>query len=98
DAVNVGDRVTVKAFVSLGELAPSDVEVQVNHGLVADNDEIADFATVSLTLAETYEAGRYQFSRELTLEQAGAFGYSVRIVPNHPAISRRTELALVATA
>ncbi|GAB2967473.1 MAG TPA: alpha-glucan family phosphorylase [Actinotalea caeni] len=98
EAVKVGDRVTVKAFVSLGDLAPSDVEVQVNHGLVGDDDEIADFSTAPLDLVETYEGGRYQFARELTLERAGAFGYAVRVVPRHPALAAVTELGLVATA
>ncbi|WP_420110839.1 alpha-glucan family phosphorylase [Pseudactinotalea sp.] len=98
DAVKVGDHVTVKAFVSLGDLAPSDVEVQMNYGLVADNDEIADFGTASLELTDTYEGGRHQFARAFTLQQAGPFGYAVRIVPKHADLAAPTELALVTNA
>lgn len=98
DAVMVGDHVTVKAFVSLGELNPEDVEVQMSYGLVADNDEISDFGTAALELTDTYEGGRHQFSRVFTLRQAGPFGYAVRIVPKHPALAAATEVRLVANA
>ncbi len=98
EAVKVGDHVMVRAFVSLGDLSPDDVQVEMSYGLVADNDEIADFGTASLELTDSYEGGRYQFSRAFTLRQAGPFGYAVRIVPKHPALSAPTELGLVANA
>ena len=98
DAVKVGDHVTVKAFVSLGDLRPADVEVQMNYGLVADNDEIADFGTASLELTDTYEGGRHQFARSFTLGQSGPFGYAVRVVPKHAGLAAPTELGLVASA
>ncbi|MFV0252278.1 MAG: alpha-glucan family phosphorylase [Beutenbergiaceae bacterium] len=97
DAVTVGDRVTVRAFVALGELRPDDVEVQMTYGAVADNDDIADFDTAALELVEGYEANRYQFSRSFRLAQAGPFGYAVRIVPKHPDLATTTELGLVAS-
>ncbi|MFV0426838.1 MAG: alpha-glucan family phosphorylase [Beutenbergiaceae bacterium] len=98
DVVTVGDQVGVRAFVALGALAPEDVEVQVTYGAVADNDDIADFATAKLELVSQYEGGRYQFSRSFTLAQAGPFGYTVRIVPRHEGLAAPTELGLVATA
>ncbi len=98
EAVKVGDHVTVKAFVSLGALRPEDVEVQVNYGRVGEDDEIDDFGTAELSLTDTYEGGRYQFSRVFTLAQAGPFGYAVRIVPRHERLAGHTELGLVAAA
>jgi len=98
DAVTVGDHVTVKAFVSLGDLSPDDVQVQMNYGLVADNDEIGNFGTASLELTDSYEGGRYQFSRAFTLKQAGPFGYAVRVVPSHTGLAAPTEMGLVASA
>ncbi|MBZ2199509.1 alpha-glucan family phosphorylase [Occultella gossypii] len=98
EAVKVGDHVTIKAFVSLGQLSPDDVEVQMNYGRVSDNDEIDEFGTSKLELTDTYEGGRYHFSRAFTLAQSGPFGYNVRIVPKHRDLAGPTELALVATA
>ncbi|UFU02101.1 alpha-glucan family phosphorylase [Ruania suaedae] len=98
EAVKVGDHVTVKAFVSLGDLRPEDVEVQVNYGRVGEDDEIDDFGTAALPLTDSYEGGRHQFSRVFTLAQAGPFGYAVRIVPRHPHLAGHTELGLVTSA
>ncbi|WP_089776103.1 alpha-glucan family phosphorylase [Ruania alba] len=98
DVVKVGDRVTLKAFVALGSLRPEDVEVQVNYGRVGEDDELDEFGTAELALTDTYEGGRYQFSRAFTLAQSGPFGYAVRIVPRHPALAGATELGLVAAA
>ncbi|MBK5248931.1 MAG: alpha-glucan family phosphorylase [Actinomycetales bacterium] len=98
EAVKVGDNVTIKAFVSLGQLRPEDVEVEMNYGHVDDIDDIDEFGTSALQLTDTYEGGRYQFSRAFTLGQSGPFGYSVRIVPKHAALAAATEMGLVTSA
>ena len=51
-----------------------------------------------MTLTDSYEGSRYQFSRTLTLGRSGPFGYTVRIVPVHAGLAGYTELGLVATA
>ncbi len=98
DAVNVGDVVGVSAYVTLGELAPDDVEVQLVTGRVGEDDTLVDLATRPLELRETYEGGRYGYHGDVELEFSGSFGYSVRIVPSHEHIEGPTELALVAVA
>lgn len=94
----VGDRLTVQAYVSLGDLSPQDVEVQVVHGRVTEDDVIEEFTTEPLALAETYEAGRYAFAGEVVLESSGPFGYTVRVVPTHAGLPSVAELGLVANA
>ena len=39
---------TVRAFVSLGELSPDDVDVQLVHGVINSEDQLVDAATESL--------------------------------------------------
>ncbi|HLS14805.1 MAG TPA: alpha-glucan family phosphorylase [Beutenbergiaceae bacterium] len=95
--VKVGDQITVKAFVALGSLTPADIRVQVMYGRVSDADEIDHLSTVDLQLTESYEGGRHQFTGTLGLEQAGPFGYGVRIVPQHPALAS-IELGLISAA
>ena len=98
EAAQVGQRVTAHAFVSLGDLRPDDVQVQVVYGQVGQHDEFEHFDTAELHHAEAYEQGRHRFSRTFTLEQSGSFGYTVRIVPAHEALAGDTELGLVAAA
>ena len=61
DAPEVGSTLEVRAFVSLGQLSPEDVEVQVVHGRVDEHDQIAGSSTVSMHHEEAYEGGRHRY-------------------------------------
>jgi glycogen phosphorylase len=98
EAVRVGDRLTVRAYVSLGPLSPDDVDVQVVHGRVTEADVIDEFTAEPLALVESYEAGRHAFGGEVGLDTSGPFGYTVRIVPRHRHLASVAELGLVANA
>ena len=94
----IGEVLTVSAYVSLGDLRPEDVDVQVVHGHVGETDELTDTAASSLALAESYEDGRYQFSGDVVLRRTGAFGYTVRVLPRHAGQASVAETALVTNA
>jgi starch phosphorylase len=94
----VGEVLTVSAYVTLGGLAPADVDVQVVHGRVSETDELTDTTPHSLALAETYEDGRYQFSGDLVLRRTGPFGYTVRVLPRHAGQAGPAETPLVTNA
>jgi starch phosphorylase len=98
DSPEVGGTLHLKVFVSLGDLAPDDVEVQVVHGRVKGEDDLVATAIADLRLAESYEAGRHRFEGELVLDRPGAFGYTVRVLPHHPGLASPAELGLVALA
>ncbi len=96
DMPEVGAVLQVRAFVSLGDLKPGDVDVQLLHGRVWDEDTLREVSTTSLELAESYEAHRHRFDGEVALTQAGPFGYTVRVVPRNPHLASIAELGLVA--
>ncbi len=92
----VGSQLSVRAFVSLGELSPDDVEVQLMHGRLASDDRLLDAVGKDLSLAETYDGGRYRFDGSVALDHSGAFGYTVRVVPRNAGLAAVAELGLVA--
>ena len=98
DSPQVGDVVSVRAFVSLATLDPGDVQVQVVHGRVLDTDELTDTGALALAHVKTYEDGRHLFEGDLRLSRTGAFGYTVRVLPAHPGLASPAELGLVANA
>ncbi|MGN6781318.1 MAG: alpha-glucan family phosphorylase [Marmoricola sp.] len=98
DSPEVGCGVDVRVFVSLGEIHPDDVCVEVVHGRVAGEDELVDRARVPLVVGEAYEGGRHRFDGHLTLERTGPFGYTVRVLPRNDALAAPAELGLVAWA
>lgn len=99
DSPEIGETLHVTAYVSLGELTPDDVEVQVVHGRTNHHgDQLHDVSSVPLAHVESYEHGRHQFSGDLLLRSSGAFGYTVRVLPKHEGLARPSELGLVANA
>ncbi len=98
DSPQVGDQVAVQAFVSLDGLTPQDVTVEVVHGKVTPEDQLIDVELATLRHVEAYEGGRHRYQGELKLSRTGAFGYTVRVLPSHPALVNSAELGLIANA
>ncbi len=94
DAFEMGQALSLRAFVSLGSLSPHDVDMQVVHGRVDEADQLREPGVTSLRLAESYEHGRYRFDGEMSLQRTGAFGYTVRVVPRHDRLAGPAELGL----
>ncbi|MCD4526250.1 alpha-glucan family phosphorylase [Nocardioides sp. cx-173] len=98
DAPEVGAHLHVRAFVGLGELSPEDVAVQLVHGKTNAEDELVETVIEPLTVAETYDGGRYRFDGEVELDHSGSFGYTVRVIPRHDLLVSDAELGVVAMA
>jgi starch phosphorylase len=92
----LGSVLTVRVLVALGELTSDDVAVEVVYGRPDDADEIVSPAYATLTADPVgAAAGVVRFSGEVSLDQPGPFGYTVRVLPNHPLLDSRAELGLV---
>jgi starch phosphorylase len=94
DAVTLGQDITVRAYVALGELGPEDVAVQVLAGRVDADDVLVDPETYVMNSVEGYESGRWKYEVQLRLDHNGPFGYTVRIVPQHRGMMSSAELGL----
>ena len=96
DVPEVGDKMSVRAFIALGDLEPGDVDVQLLFGKSNSEDELVDTGIASLHVAETYEGGRHRFDVEHVLDRSGAFGYTVRVIPRNDLLASPAELGVVA--
>jgi starch phosphorylase len=96
DSPHVGERLTVRTTVELGELRPADVAVEVVYGRVDDTDSLIEPAHEELSAVEVLDNGRLRYAGEVPLDRTGAFGYSVRVVPRQDMLAARTEMGLVA--
>jgi starch phosphorylase len=91
-----GGHLTIRATVTLGELSPDDVIVEVVYGRTGDDDEIIDPLRGPLRLDGDFAAdGVARYVGEAELGEPGPFGYTVRVVPSHPLLSNPAELGLV---
>ena len=94
----IGDELTVNAYVDLGELTPEDVTVQVSYGRVSETDHIHERSYATLEDVTELGGGRMTFSGPITIDRSGPFGYTVRVLPRHDELASPAELALVRNA
>jgi starch phosphorylase len=92
---SLGAVLDVRVTASLGDLAASDVCVEVVYGRLGEDDEIAEPSCVPLAADESASAPLARFSGSVELGQPGPFGYTVRVVPAHPLLDTVAELGLV---
>lgn len=96
DVVTAGSRVDVRAFVSLGNLSPDDVQVQVLAGAVDSDDRIESPVVYPMQQVEQFDQNRWKFQAEVPLDRNGPFGYTVRVLPLHENVITPIELGLQA--
>jgi starch phosphorylase len=94
DAVMMGSRVTIRAYVSLGALQPSDVVVQAVSGRVDADDRLVQPDAVPMVAVEQYEGSRWLYQCDIDLDRNGPFGYTVRILPEHVGLAVPQEMGL----
>ena len=91
-----GGQLTVRVSVALGSLTPADVCVEVVYGRAGDTDEIIDPVRSPLRLdGEVSPDGVARYTGSAELGEPGPFGYTVRVLPQHPLLSGPAELGLV---
>lgn len=93
---SLGSAFKVSIEVSLGNLAPKDVEVQVLVGQVGSNRELHHFETIIATLADSNPGGSHRYEATVSNNETGHRGYVCRVVPHHDDVHVQSELALVA--
>jgi starch phosphorylase len=82
----VGDRIEAEARVNLGGLSPADVLVELYFGPLSSHGEIEEARRLAMTAsAEGRDVVEYRGEIECTL--SGRQGYTVRVLPKHPALA-----------
>jgi len=77
----VGDTVQVTTAVTLGELRPDEVDIELYYGLYKNFSELSDSRVEALQVLEDRGDGRYLYGCTLACDAAGRFGFSVRATP-----------------
>jgi starch phosphorylase len=98
DTPLLGSKLTLTATVQQAGLRPREVAVQAVLGRVDASDALLDPVTIEMSHTSTASAGNEIFSTTTALPVAGAVGYTVRVLPNHPMLAAPNELGLVTLA
>lgn len=102
ESPHVGDELRLRAYVELDGLPPDLVTVEVAYGR-SRLDETMEGVRRAPLQPDTSDpapagSGPRLYTGTVVLDRAGAFGYTVRVVPRHPLLRSAAELGLVAVA
>ncbi len=87
ETVKVGADLQVTAVVQLGQLKPSDVQVQLYFGQLTPRGEINIGSAVMMELVGANGSdGSYTFQTHIRYDTSGERGLSVRILPHHESL------------
>ena len=87
----VGKRIPVSAIVSLGNLSPSDVVVQVYYGNVNHRGEL-DSAVYEPLNYEKSDGHFHHFQGSYLCPDTGIQGFTIRVLPKHDQLVDQSEL------
>ncbi|MQA94551.1 MAG: alpha-glucan family phosphorylase [Streptosporangiales bacterium] len=93
-APQLGSDMHVRATVVLGDLGADDVCVEVVSGRVDEGDDLLDPGHTALSVV-SQEGPLVKYAGEVSLDRAGSFGYTVRVLPSNPALTGPAEMGLV---
>lgn len=93
--VKIGEKTSVLTRVYLGELAPSDVKIEIYQGAVDEDGQIRNGKYVPMHFVQVLEDGTSQFAGEIDYSQSGLQGYTLRIIPANPDMNYPYEPGMV---
>lgn len=89
-----GETIRIKTTINLSNIKPDDVKVEVLYGKVLngslDNPDIYE-----MNILEDNENGSYTYYVDLKLVEGGEYGYTFRVLPEHPSLINRFDLGLI---
>jgi len=88
----------VTVHVHLGPLTPQDVKVQIYHGAIDPQEQIADYRIVDMSATGSAKDGVYVYTGTIPCRKSGLQGYTVRILPFHPDLTNSHVPGLVVWA
>jgi starch phosphorylase len=93
--LKVGDQLQVQAQVTLGDLKPTDVAVELFYGPLNAEGLIVGGQVLSTLIAQSKGMGTFIFAGAITCQTSGRHGYALRIVPSHPDLGNSFEMGLI---
>ena len=95
DQLFIEEAILVQAEVQLGGIRPEDIRVEIYSGPVAGDQGFITRTTTIMHPEKATEDGWMLYRGEAIPKEAGQFGFTVRILPNHPLLLDPHSLGLI---
>ncbi len=93
--LRVGDELNLTVTVSLADIGPEELRVQIYAGDLDNDGHIRNGQATDLAHHQDLGAGRHQFRGIINTDRSGRHGYAVRIIPGGPIFQDITEPGLI---
>ena len=93
--LRVGSELPVEVQVELGKVDPKDVVVELFHGPLNADGEIVSGQVVPLKRRKSEKNRHEIYTGAIRSSVSGQFGFAVRVLPSHPALTHRFETGLL---
>jgi starch phosphorylase len=95
---HIGDRRDVRVVITLGDLTPQDVCVELLHGGVRADGALRRPTVQPMELVGAESPGRYAYTTAFDCAVSGEYGLAVRVVPANEDLLNWADLGVVAWA
>ena len=95
DQLYIDESILVQAEVQLGGIRPEDIRVEIYSGPVAGDRGFISRTTTIMQPDKPTADGWMLYHGEAMPTEAGQFGFTVRILPNHPLLLDPHSLGLI---
>jgi starch phosphorylase len=96
-AADVGAERNVGATIHVGRLSTDDLSVQLAHGRVGANNELISPQIEEMS-PDYCEENTCTYRGSFATDEAGLYGFAVRVVPRHPDVTNGMDLGVVTWA
>jgi len=93
--LKVGESLTVRARIDLGQLKPEDVSIELYYGSLNARGEIENPKVALMKPTDKPKGTVYEFIGVNKLETSGRLGHTVRILPRHEDLDNPYKLGLI---
>jgi len=97
-ALLFGAALSVYAVLGFGKLTEKDVIVEVYYGDVDAHGRIQNGKSAPMRSAGIIEGGLCRFAGEVPCDKTGEQGFQIRVIPSHPDLAQKHEMALITWA
>ncbi len=91
----IGQPMTIRVRVALGELEPQDIAVEIYEGHIDSHGGLEQAIPIRMEHLEAQGDGIHTYIGTIQFEHSGKYGYTIRVVPDHPELCIPNELGLI---
>jgi starch phosphorylase len=93
--IPVGKAMSIRASISLGQLKPEDVWVDLYYGPMGPDGDLIRSLTEPMTSDGSVGENGYAYRATVDFRESGKFGYMLRVMPKHALLVHAADMGLV---